>query len=428
MNDTIPSESVSDAPCITRISRRAALQMGVGVTALSAFELGFAATAQLAGSSVAPFRVSIHQSALEDLRRRLEDTRWPERETEPGWVQGVPLQRLQRLVEYWSTGYEWRRFEARINAFPQFRTQIDGLGVHFLHVRSKHRYALPIILTHGWPGSVIEFLKAIGPLTDPTAHGGRAEDAFHVVVPSLPGYGFSDKPSAAGWTIERIARAWTVLMRRLGYDKWVAQGGDLGAFVTNTLALQKPAGLEAIHLTIPLAVPNPLPAKGSSPEEQRAIDALNRHNTDDGGYSHEQSTRPQTIGYALADSPVGLAAWIYEKFQAWTDNTGEPESALTRDEMLDDISLYWLTNTAASAARLYRENASPGPNQGVVDFPVGISIFPKEIFRAPRSWVDAIYPNLIHWNELDRGGHFAAFEEPALFAQELRDCFRSVRT
>jgi pimeloyl-ACP methyl ester carboxylesterase len=369
----------------------------------------------------------IPQSALSDLRRRLTAVRWPEPATEKGWSQGVPLDHLQRFVDYWRTAYDWRRFESRINAFPQFRTEIDGLGIHFLHVRSKHDNALPIVLTHGWPGSVIEFLNVIGPLTDPTAHGGRPEDAFHVVVPSMPGFGFSDKPLRPGWNIERIARAWTEMMRRLGYARWVAQGGDLGAFVTNTLALHRAPGLIAIHLNLPLAIPSPLPTQGATPAEREAIAAMTRHGTDGSGYFQEQSTRPQTIGYSLADSPVGLAAWIYEKFQAWTDNSGAPESALTRDEMLDDITLYWLTNTAASAARLYHENNGHGPNQGVVNFPVGISVFPREIVRVPRTWADKVYPNIIHWNELSKGGHFAAFEQPMLFTRELRDCFRVVR-
>lgn len=379
-------------------------------------------------SALTPFQVAIPQAALDDLKRRLETARWPEHETEPGWTQGVPLDRLQRLVDYWRTGYDWRRFEAQINAFPQFRTEIDGLALHFLHVRSKHERALALVLSHGWPGSVIEFLKAIGPLTDPTAYGGRAEDAFHVVVPSLPGHGFSDRPSAPGWDAGRIARAWAELMRTLGYTRWVAQGGDWGAVITNTLALQKPAGLAAIHLNIPLAVPASPQMDGTTPAEREAMAALQRFVTDGWGYNQLQAARPQTIGYALADSPVGLAAWIYEKFQAWTDNDGDPERALTRDEMLDDITLYWLTNTAASSARLYRENAGKfGMNQGIVDFPVGLSLFPKEIFRTPRSWADKVYPNIIHWNELDRGGHFAAFEQPKLFTEELRECFREVR-
>jgi pimeloyl-ACP methyl ester carboxylesterase len=411
------------------MSRREVIRMGVAAAAASAFGAGAATTRQAAAApSIAPFRVAVPQTELDDLRRRLAGARWPERETEEGWSQGVPLDRLQRLVEYWRTDYSWRRFEAQINGFPQFRTRIDGLGFHFLHVTSRHPHALPIVLTHGWPGSIIEFLKVIGPLTDPTAHGGRARDAFHVVIPSLPGYGFSDKPSGPGWNSGRIARAWAGLMDMLGYRRWVAQGGDWGASVTNTLALQRPAGLVAIHLNLPLAIPATLPAKAATPAERAAIAAWTRHTTEGGGYGHEQATRPQTIGYALTDSPIGLAAWMYEKFQAWTDNHGEAENALSRDEILDDITLYWLTSTAASSARLYRENASKfGPNQGIVDFPVGISMFPKEILRQPRSWIDKVYPNIIHWNEPPRGGHFAAFEQPALFTQELRDCFREVR-
>ena len=414
---------------VGRLSRRQVILSGAAAAMTSALGTGIG-TAQVASTTtIAPFRVAVPQVALDDLKRRLDGARWPERETEEGWSQGVPLAHLRRLVEYWRTSYDWRRFEARINAFPQFRTEIDGLGIHFLHVRSRHENALPIVLTHGWPGSVIEFLKVIAPLTDPTAHGGRAQDAFHVVVPSLPGYGFSDKPAEAGWHIGRIARAWAELMASLGYTRWVAQGGDLGAFVSNTLALQRPPGLIAIHLNLPLAVPNPLPTQGANRDEREAIAAMTRHTTDGGGYFHMHATRPQTLGYSLSDTPVGLAAWIYEKFQAWTDNSGAPESALSRDDMLDDITLYWLTNTAASSARLYRECANNGctANQGVVDFPVGLSIFPKEVYRAPRTWVDRVYPNLIYWNELDRGGHFAALEEPGLFTQELRAFARAIR-
>jgi epoxide hydrolase len=410
-------------------SRRQAILSGAAAATMSALCGGIVRAQVASATTIAPFRVAVPQAALEDLKRRLDGARWPERETEEGWSQGVPLDGLRRLVDYWRTDYSWRRFEAQINTFPQFRTEIDGLGIHFLHVRSKHESALPVLLTHGWPGSVIEFLKVIGALTDPTAHGGRAQDAFHVVVPSLPGYGFSDKPAEAGWHFGRIARAWAELMASLGYTRWVAQGGDFGAFVTNTLALNKASGLIAIHLNLPLAVPNPLPTQGANRDEREAIAAMTRHTTDGWGYFQMQATRPQTLGYSLSDTPAGLAAWIYEKFQAWTDNSGAPESALSRDEMLDDITLYWLTNTAASSARLYRKCAKNGctANQGVVDFPVGLSIFPKEVYRAPRTWVDRVYPNVIHWNELDKGGHFAAFEQPALFTQELRDCFRGVR-
>jgi pimeloyl-ACP methyl ester carboxylesterase len=331
-------------------------------------------------------------------------------------------------VEHWRKDYDWRRFEARLNSFAQYRTEIDGLNIHFLHIRSRHANALPIIITHGWPGSVIEFFKIIDPLTNPTAHGGSAEDAFHIVAPSLPGFAFSDKPAERGWNSTRIARAWSELMRRLGYTRYVAQGGNWGAIVTTALAQQRPAGLAGIHLTSPFVFPDPIPTAGLSAAEQRAVDAFRRFQTEGLGYFHQQSTRPQTIGYALADSPVGQAAWIYEKFHAWTDNNGDPESALTCDEMLDNITLYWLTETAASSARLYFENtAIVGRNKGVVDLPVGCSIFPREIVPAPRSWAERLYPKLIHWNEPKRGGHFAAFEQPALFTKELRDCFRSLR-
>ncbi|MBO9621540.1 MAG: epoxide hydrolase [Sphingomonas sp.] len=384
-------------------------------------------SAQVATTSIRPFRVAIPQGDLDDLRRRLAATRWPEPSTQAGWAEGPPLERLSRLVDYWRDGYDWRAFEARINAFPQFLAEIDGLDFHFLHVRSPHPDALPIVLTHGWPGSVAEFLKVIGPLADPVAHGGRAADAFHVVVPSLPGYGFSGKPTAPGWDAKRVAKAWITLMDSLGYRRWVAQGGDWGAIVTTLMAQERPQGLDAIHLNLPVAVPAVLAPNSPDAREREAVAALQRFTTDGWGY-RIQATRPQTIGYSLADSPVGLAGWIYEKFQSWTDNDGDPETALTRDEMLDDISLYWLTNTAASAARFYRENAEYGMNLGVVDLPVGVSIFPGEIFRTPRSWAEKVYPKLVHWNELDRGGHFAALEQPALFVEELRACFRDVRS
>jgi epoxide hydrolase len=411
------------------ISRRAMLR-GLAATAIAATGLARAGNAfASAGLAITPFTYHAPQSALDDLRRRLALTRWPERETVRDWSQGVPLAKLRALVQYWQTVYDWRRFEAKLNGFAQYRTEIDGLNFHFLHIRSRHANALPIIITHGWPGSVIEFFKIIDPLTDPTAHGGRAEDAFHVVAPSLPGFGFSDKPAKRGWNAERIARAWSELMRRLGYTRYVAQGGDWGSLITTTLAQQRPAGLAAIHLNMPFVFPDPIPSAGLSAAEQRAVDAFKRFQTDGFGYFLQQSTRPQTIGYALADSPAGQAAWIYEKFHDWTDNNGDPESALTRDEMLDNITLYWLTDTAASSARIYFEHAGVvgSNNSGRVDLPVGCSIFPREIVPAPRTWAERLFPNLIHWNELDRGGHFAAFEQPALFTKELRDCFRSLR-
>ena len=416
-----------DIGFIGPLSRRAVLRAGaataIAATGLPSAGQAFAQT----DPAIMPFTYAAPESALDDLKLRLARARFPERETVSDWSQGVPLAKLRALVAYWRTDYDWRRCEAVLNGFGQYRTEIDGLDIHFLHIRSGHPDALPIIITHGWPGSVIEFLKVIGPLTDPTAHGGEARDAFHVVAPSLPGFGFSDKPRERGWNSDRIARAWAELMRRLGYDRYVAQGGDWGADVTTRLAQQRPAGLAGIHLNMPFAIPEPLPTEGLSAAEQRAVEALARFQTDGSGYFLQQATRPQTIGYALTDSPAGQAAWIYEKFHAWTDNDGDPESALTRDEMLDIITLYWLTETAASSARIYFENEAVGGYGGVVDIPVGCSIFPREIFPAPRSWAEQFYPNLIHWNELERGGHFAAFEQPALFTQELRACFRSLR-
>jgi pimeloyl-ACP methyl ester carboxylesterase len=413
----------------TTLSRRQFLETGVAMvaaaTGLSKASRAFATAAP----AITPFTYHAPQSALDDLRQRLARTRWPEPETVKDWSQGVPLVKLRALVEYWGTGYDWRRCEARLNGFAQYRTEIDGLSIHFLHARSRHANALPIIITHGWPGSVIEFFKIIDPLANPTAHDGRAEDAFHVVAPSLPGFAFSDKPAERGWNAARMAKAWSELMRRLGYTRYVAQGGDWGSVVTTTLAQQRPAGLAGIHLNMPFVFPDPIPTAGLSAAEQRAVDAFKRFQTEGFGYFLQQSTRPQTIGYALADSPVGQAAWIYEKFHAWTDNNGDPESALTRDEMLDNITLYWLTDTAASSARIYFEHAGivAKNNSGVVELPVGCSIFPREIVPAPRSWAERFFPNLIHWNELDRGGHFAAFEQPVLFTRELRECFRSLR-
>jgi pimeloyl-ACP methyl ester carboxylesterase len=411
------------------VSRRSVVR---GLVATAVMTTGLARVGHAfadAGTALTPFRYRAPASALEDLKRRLVQTRWPEPETVADWSQGVPINRMKALVEYWRTRYDWRRCEARLNGFAQYRTAIDGLQIHFLHVRSRHGNALPIIITHGWPGSVIEFFKVIEPLTDPTAHSGRAEDAFHVIAPSLPGFAFSDKPAERGWNAARIARAWSELMRRLGYTRYVAQGGDWGSIVTTTLAQHRPAGLAGIHLNMPFVFPDQIPTAGLSEAEQRAVDAFRRFQTDGFGYFLQQSTRPQTVGYALADSPVGQAAWIYEKFHAWTDNNGDPELALTRDEMLDIITLYWLTDTAASSARIYFEHAGivGRNNSGVVDLPVGCSIFPREIVPAPRSWAERLFPRLIHWNELDRGGHFAAFEQPALFTKELRDCFRSLR-
>jgi epoxide hydrolase len=410
------------------ISRRSLLKAGACTFASTSGLLrAMGAVASEEVSTVIPFEFHAPQSALDDLKLRLDRTRFPERETVADWSEGVPLAKLRSLVEYWRTGYDWRRCETKLNGFLQYRTMIDGMGIHFLHVRSPHLNALPLIITHGWPGSVIEFLKIIEPLTNPTAYGGRAGDAFHVVTPSLPGFAFSDKPTARGWNVDRIAAAWAELMKRLGYSRYVAQGGDWGAWVTTRLAQQHPPGLLGIYLNLPLVILDPIPTRGLSPEEQRAADSAQRFRADGLGYFEEQATRPQTIGYALADSPAGQAAWIYEQFYAHTDNNGDPESTLSLDQMLDNITLYWLTDTAASSARIYFENANLGPNGGVVELPVGCSIFSREVYKAPRSWAEACYPKLIYWHELNRGGHFAAFEQPTLFNEELRACFRLLR-
>jgi len=419
--------------------RRTVLKAGAGLGALGLGTIltdpreARAAPAGLvlppASEAVTPFRAVFPQDAFRDLKRRLSMTRWPDRETVGDWSQGVPLEKAQALIAYWRDKYDLRRFEARVNAFPQYRTRIDGLGIHFIHVQSTHPNALPIVLTHGWPGSFVEFLEIIGPLSDPTRHGGRAEDAFHVVVPSLPGFAFSDKPTETGWDVNRIARAWATLMRRLGYDRWVAQGGDWGAGVTHALALQRPQGLIAAHVNWQFVFPEKLP-DNPTPAERRAMDRAAWFASDQSGYFREQATRPQTIGYPLADSPAGQALWIYEKFQAWTDNHGNPEDALAIDAMLDDISLYWFTNAAASSARIYWENTRAGAaslSKGRIELPMAASVFPHEIFPPPRAWAEALWPNLFYWNELDKGGHFAAFEQPALFTEEMRKAFRSRR-
>jgi pimeloyl-ACP methyl ester carboxylesterase len=376
--------------------------------------------------AITPFILDVPQADLDDLRRRLANIRWPERETVDDWSQGAPLAKVRALCDYWRTRYDWRRCEARLNGLGQFKTEIDGLGVHFLHVRSPHPNAMPLLITHGWPGSVIEFLKVIGPLTDPISHGGRAEDAFHVIAPSVPGFGFSDKPSATGWNIKRIADAFITLMTRLGYERWVAQGGDVGAFVSTAIGVARPAGCLAIHLNMPLAGPTPEDRENLTPAEEASLAASAEFARTGQGYSAQQSTRPQTLGYGLVDSPAGQAAWIYEKLWAWSDNQGAPEDVFTLDEMLDNIMLYWLPATAASAARLYWEGARLRASSRL-DLPVGVSLFPKEISRPSRRWAERRMSNIIHWNELDRGGHFAAWEQPELFVQELRDCFRLVR-
>jgi epoxide hydrolase len=379
--------------------------------------------------AVTPFRIQTSDDALDDLRRRLRATRFPDREPVDDWSQGIPLAYMQEVCAYWAEKYDWRERERRLNAFPQFRTEIDGLGIHFYHARSKHPDALPIVITHGWPGSVVEFQKVIGPLSDPTAHGGDAADAFHVVCPSLPGYGFSDKPTARGTGVERIADLWSALMVRLGYPRYVAQGGDWGAMVTTMIGLRDTKYCAGIHLNMPIVSPDPETMSSLTPAEQSALAGMAEYGEWDSGYSKQQSTRPQTLGYGLVDSPAGQAAWILEKFWKWTDCNGHPENAIPRDELLDNVMLYWLTASGASSARLYWESFRPQsagslPN---VTAPTGCSIFPKEIFRSSRRWAEKRFPNLVHWNELPRGGHFAAFEQPELFVNELRNCFRHMR-
>jgi pimeloyl-ACP methyl ester carboxylesterase len=392
-------------------------------------------------TTIRPFRVDIPEQALDELRRRIAATRWPSRELVTDRSQGVQLATIQELARYWANDYDLRRVEARLNALPQFTTEIDGVDIHYLHVRSPHDNALPLLITHGWPGSVIELLEVVGPLTHPTAHGGRAEDAFDLVVPSLPGYGFSGQPTEVGWDPGRTASAWAELMRRLGYSRYVAQGGDQGAAVTDAMGGQAPEGLLGIHLNLfrqALGNVSGLPA--DSEEERAALAAINTFRTSGFGYFLEQATRPQTIGYALLDSPVALAAWMldhdtdsYHKItRAFVD--GQPAGNLTRDHILDNITLYWLTGTGASAARSYWESgraqaaaAAAGQAPPGVSVPVGFTSFPGEIFRAPRSWVEQSYPTLVYFHEADRGGHFAAWEEPQLFTEELRATFQSLR-
>ena len=388
-------------------------------------------------SAIRPFRVHVPEASLADLRRRLAAVRWPDAETVPDQSQGVQSAPMKELVRYWRTGYDWRKAEAKLNALPQFVTTIDGLDIHFIHVRSQHENALPVIVTHGWPGSIIEQLKIIEPLTNPTAHGGSATDAFDVVIPSMPGYGFSGKPTVPGWNTDRIARAWDTLMKRLGYTRYVSHGGDWGSKVSEALARLGPEGLMGIHMTLLLNIPpeiarakalgEPAPA-GLSEAEKAAYDQWKKLSL---AYFLEQATRPQTIGYSLAESPVGLAAWLidhdphsYEQIARAFE--GHPDGALTRDEILDNLTLYWVTNTGASAARLYWENARI-PYKGEVTVPTAFTVFPGELYRAPRSWVEKTYKNLIYFNEVDKGGHFAAWEQPQLLAEEIRAAFRSLR-
>ena len=384
-----------------------------------------------ASGLVAPFTLAIPQVDLDDLAQRLARTRWPDPETVDDTSQGPPLAKLQALVARWRDGYDWRKCEAELNGLGQHRTEIDGLNIHFLHIRSAETGALPLLMTHGWPGSVLEFRDVIGPLTDPVAHGGEAHDAFDLVIPSLPGFGFSDKPTAPGWNIGRVASAWTTLMERLGYSRWAAQGGDWGAGVTTALGYMASPGLVGIHLNMAMFQPSDEEREEATPEEQAMLDDAQRYDQQFSGYYKLQNTRPQSIGFSLADSPVGLAAWIYALFQDVSDSGGEPERVFTLDQMLDDIMLYWLPNTGASSARLYwegmQEMMSGGMPSSPMQTPTGISIFPGEQIRLSRRWAERRFARLVHFNELDRGGHFAAMEQPAAFVDELRTTFRSLR-
>ena len=397
-------------------------------------------------AEIRPFRINIPESQLVDLKRRVKATRWPDKETVSNETQGVPLSRLQELARYWATGYNWRRVEAKLNALPMFVTNIDGVDVQFIQVKSKEPNALPVIVTHGWPGSIIEQLKIIDPLTNPMKYGGSASDAFDVVIPSIPGYGFSGKPTTEGWNPARVARAWSELMNRLGYKRYVAQGGDIGAVVTTALAEQAPRGLVAMHTNFPAVIPadvaanlgGPAPA-GLSPEEKRMFDQLSTFRTMNGAYAAMMTTRPQTL-YGLTDSPVALAAWIIDHGDGWDQPAasitsaivghtvdGHAAGALTRDDVLDDITLYWLTGTGVSAARLYWESKGKGLGAANVSLPTAVTIFPGEIYLAPKSWTERAYHNLIYYNQVDKGGHYAAWEQPELFASELRAAFKSLR-
>ncbi|MDQ0740416.1 pimeloyl-ACP methyl ester carboxylesterase [Pseudomonas sp. W4I3] len=397
--------------------------------------------ASTGSESIRPYRVHVDEAQLIDLKQRIAATRWPDKETVNDVSQGVQLAQVQALVKYWGTGYDWRKAEARLNALPEFITTIDGVDIQFIHVRSPNPGAMPLLLTHGWPGSQFEFLKTIGPLTDPVAYGGKVEDSFDVIIPSIPGHGFSGKPTELGWGPDRVAKAWDVLMKRLGYSQYVSQGGDHGSVISDALGRLNPPGLLGIHLNMPATIPpelvkpinsgDPAPA-GLSEPERKAFDSLSTFFGRNAAYGAMMVTRPQTIGYLLADSPTGTAAWMYEKFAAWTDSSGQPERVLSRDEMLDDISLYWLTNVGASSSRFYWENnnnnfSAAAQKTASIKVPVAITVFPHEIYQAPKSWAQRAYPSLAYYSQVSKGGHFASWEQPQLFSEELREAFRPLR-
>ncbi|ETK41887.1 multidrug MFS transporter [Pseudomonas fluorescens FH5] len=414
---------------------------GAAWAAGPAVDASGASSASTHPESIRPYRIHVDEAQLADLKKRIAATRWPDKETVNDVSQGVQLAQVQALVKYWGSGYDWRKAEAKLNALPEFITTIDGVDIQFIHVRSPNPNAMPLLLTHGWPGSQFEFLKTIGPLTDPVAYGGRVEDSFDVIIPSIPGHGFSGKPTELGWGPDRVAKAWDVLIKRLGYTHYVSQGGDHGSVISDALGRLNPPGLLGIHLNMPATIPpelvKPINSGDPAPDgltepERKAFDSLSTFFGRNAAYGAMMVTRPQTIGYLLADSPTGTAAWMYEKIAAWTDSDGQPERVLTRDEMLDDISLYWLTNAGASSSRFYWENnnnnfSAAAQNTASIKVPVAITVFPHEIYQAPKSWAQRAYPSLSYYNQVNKGGHFASWEQPQLFSEELREAFRPLR-
>lgn len=433
--------------CLASSVRMGALGLALIAGSGAAWAAGPAVDASGASSasthpeSIRPYRIHVDEAQLADLKKRIAATRWPDKETVNDVSQGVQLAQVQALVKYWGSGYDWRKAEAKLNALPEFITTIDGVDIQFIHVRSPNPNAMPLLLTHGWPGSQFEFLKTIGPLTDPVAYGGKVEDSFDVIIPSIPGHGFSGKPTELGWGPDRVAKAWDVLIKRLGYTHYVSQGGDHGSVISDALGRLNPPGLLGIHLNMPATIPpelvKPINSGDPAPDgltepERKAFDSLSTFFGRNAAYGAMMVTRPQTIGYLLADSPTGTAAWMYEKIAAWTDSEGQPERVLTRDEMLDDISLYWLTNAGASSSRFYWENnnnnfSAAAQNTASIKVPVAITVFPHEIYQAPKSWAQRAYPSLSYYNQVNKGGHFASWEQPQLFSEELREAFRPLR-
>ena len=380
-------------------------------------------------SDIKPYKIKISNEDLEDLKGRLSSTRWPEKETVEDWSQGVPLSYIKEVHDYWINEYDWRSREEYYNSFPQFITDIEGIDIHFIHIKSKHEEAQPLIMSHGWPGSIVEFHKVINSLVDPVSYGGKAEDAFHLVCPTLPGYGFSGKPTQTGTGVERIAELWDLLMNKIGYSEYFAQGGDWGSAITIAIGKQNKGSCKGLHVNMPFAPPTKEALENPSERDKIAFEGLNYYQEWGSGYSKQQSTRPQTLGYGLVDSPIGQASWIIEKFYEWTDCDGHPENIFTKEELLDNVMFYWLTKSASSSARLYWESfGSFGGNpEEKLEIPIGCSIFPKEISRTPRSWAEQVYSNIVYWNELEKGGHFAAFEQPQIFLDEIRKSFKLMK-